>query len=279
MRINTRRGIAALVIVLLVALVVALSGSSHHPARAGGARAGAPARKAPAPATGPDEERAISATLAYTPFVREGTRSVRDIALTFDDGPGPYTPAVLSVLESAHVRATFFAIGRMERYFSASTEREFKDGDAVGDHTETHAPLARLSAREQHEQIFEARARLEILGRRPRLFRPPYGSFNPTTFRELKTMGMLMVLWSSDTGDYLQPGVPAIVQRALEGARPGAIIIMHDGGGTRAQTVEALPLIIRELHARGYRLVTVPQLLADDPPVRGLPVPTSLAGD
>jgi peptidoglycan-N-acetylglucosamine deacetylase len=88
-----------------------------------------------------------------------------------------------------------------------------------------------------------------------------------------------MVLWSADTGDYQQPGVPVIVQRALEGAHPGAIILLHDGGGTRAQTVEALPLIIRDLRARGYRLVTVPQLLADDPPVRGLPVPTSLAGD
>jgi peptidoglycan/xylan/chitin deacetylase (PgdA/CDA1 family) len=279
MRINVRRGIAALVLVLLIALVIALSGSSRHPARATGTHSTVPASDAAALAAGPAEERAISATLAYTPFVREGTRSVRDIALTFDDGPGPYTPAVLSVLEAAHVRATFFAIGRMERYFSASTEREFKDGDVVGDHTETHPPLARLSAREQREQIFEGRARLEILGRRPRLFRPPYGSFNPTTFRELASMGMLMVLWSSDTNDYQQPGVPAIVQRALEGAHPGAIILMHDGGGTRAQTVEALPQIIRDLRARGYRLVTVPQLLAADPPVRGLPVPTNLAGD
>jgi peptidoglycan-N-acetylglucosamine deacetylase len=279
MRINRRRGIAALAVVLVIALVVALSGSAHHAARGPG-KHGATATRDTAPvAAGPAEERAISATLAYTPFVREGTRSVRDIALTFDDGPGPYTPAVLSVLEAARVRATFFAIGRMERYFSASTEREFKDGDVVGDHTETHPPLARLSTSEQREQIFEARARLEILGRRPRLFRPPYGSFNPTTFRELKSMGMLMVLWSSDTNDYQQPGVPAIVQRALEGAHPGAIILMHDGGGNRAQTVEALPQIIRELRARGYRLVTVPQLLADDPPVRGLPVPTSLAGD
>jgi peptidoglycan/xylan/chitin deacetylase (PgdA/CDA1 family) len=279
MRVHTRRGIAALVVVLLVALAIALSGSSRHAARATGARGAAAGHSAvPAPSP-PSEEQAIAATLAFTPFVREGTRAVRDVALTFDDGPGPYTPALLSVLEAAHVRATFFAIGRMERYFSASTEREFNDGDVVGDHTESHVPLARLSAAEQREQIFEARARLEILGRRPRLFRPPYGSFDAATFRQLKSLGMLMVLWSADTGDYLQPGVPAIVQRALEGAHPGAIILMHDGGGVRSQTVEALPVIIRELHARGYRLVTVPQLLADDPPPRGLPLPTSLAGD
>jgi peptidoglycan-N-acetylglucosamine deacetylase len=279
MRIYTRRGIAVLVLVLILALAVALSGSSHHTAGATRARSDSGGRQAgPAP-SGASEERAVAATLAYTPFVREGTREVRDIALTFDDGPGPYTPALLSVLEAARVRATFFAIGRMERYFSASTERELRDGDVVGDHTETHPPLARLSPQEQHEQIFEARARLEILGRRPHLFRPPYGSFNAATFRALQSLDMLMVLWSSDTSDYQQPGVPVIVQRALEGAHPGAIILLHDGGGNRTQTIEALPLIIDDLRARGYHLVTVPQLLADDPPPRGLPLPTSLAGD
>ena len=78
-----------------------------------------------------------------------------------------------------------------------------------------------------------------------------------------------MVLWSVDTDDYLQPGVSAIVQRALAGAHPGAIILMHDAGGTRTQTIEALPVIIRRLRARGFRLVTVPELLRDDPPPAG----------
>ena len=221
----------------------------------------------------------VSATLAYTPFVREGGGSVRDVALTFDDGPGPYTPQLLSVLEGAHVRATFFAIGRMERYFGASTVRELQDGDAVGDHTETHPLLARLSAHEQHEELFEALVRIELQGARPNLFRPPYGSFNATTLRELHALGLLMVLWSADTGDYQQPGVPVIVQRALAGAHPGAIILMHDGGGDRAQTIAALPEIIHGLRARGYHLLTVPQLLRDDPPPAGQPLPPNLSGD
>jgi peptidoglycan/xylan/chitin deacetylase (PgdA/CDA1 family) len=281
-RYGLRRGVAALALALLVGLILALSGSSHHrPARAGGTRS---AQRVGAKGSPPGQpafnaDHAVAATLAYTPFVREGSREVRDVALTFDDGPGPYTPAVLSVLEAAHAQATFFAIGRMERYFSESTARELRDGDVVGDHTEGHLALARLSAHEQHEEIFEALARLELLGPRPRLFRPPYGSFNATTFDQLRSLGLLMVLWSSDTGDYQLPGVPVIVQRALEGAHPGAIILMHDGGGDRSQTVAALPQIIHDLRARGYQLVTVPKLLADDPPPRGLPLPTSLAGD
>jgi peptidoglycan/xylan/chitin deacetylase (PgdA/CDA1 family) len=206
-------------------------------------------------------------------------REKRDIALTFDDGPGPYTPQVLSVLEAAHVHATFFSIGRMERYFAASTEQELRDGDVVGNHTENHPLLARLSAREQHEELFEATVRLELAGApRPQLFRPPYGSFNAITMRELQAMKMLMVLWSVDTADYEQPGTSVIVQHALAGAEPGGIILMHDGGGDRAQTIEALPIIIRELRRQGYHLVTVPQLLIDDPPPRGLPLPTSLTG-
>jgi peptidoglycan/xylan/chitin deacetylase (PgdA/CDA1 family) len=282
-RYRRRRGAAVLALVVAVALIVALSSSGHHQA-ASGARARGAASQAPLRPPSKDSladlNQAVSATLAYTPFLREGEGRSRDIALTFDDGPGPYTPAVLSALEQAGVRATFFAIGRMERYFSASTIRAINDGDVIGDHTENHPELARLPAHEQYEELFEQIARIELLGGpRPRLFRPPYGSFNAVTMSELRRLRLLMVLWSVDTGDYLRPGVQAIVQRALEGAHPGAIVLLHDGGGDRSQTVAALPLIIHELRARGYRLVTVPQLLIDDPPPRGLPMPTSLSGD
>jgi peptidoglycan-N-acetylglucosamine deacetylase len=87
------------------------------------------------------------------------------------------------------------------------------------------------------------------------------------------------VLWSVDTGDYEQPCVSAIVERALAGAHPGAIILMHDAGGLRTQTIEALPLIVKGLQARGYRLVTVPRLLTDNPPPAGQPLPPNLSGD
>jgi peptidoglycan/xylan/chitin deacetylase (PgdA/CDA1 family) len=184
------------------------------------------------------------------------------------------------VLERFHAPATFFVIGKMLRYFSASTVRAIEDGDAIGDHTESHPELAKLSAHDQYEELFEQIVRVELLGgQRPDLFRPPYGSFDATTMRELHHLRLLMVLWSVDTDDYLQPGVETIVQRALAGAQPGAILLMHDAGGVRTQTIAALPAIIRGLRARGLRLVTVPQLMADDPPTPGQPLPPNLSGD
>ncbi len=269
----------------LALIVVALT-SAGHPRAA--PRADARASTRPQRARPPSEPEsdpgaalgAVDTVLAYTPFVKEGGDRGHDIALTFDDGPGPYTPGVLDVLERFHVRATFFEIGKMLEYFSASTRRELADGDVIGDHTETHPEMALLSAHEQHEELFEQIARIELLGGpRPLLFRPPYGSYDATTMRELRALHLLMVLWSVDTDDYLQPGVSAIVQRALAGAHPGAIILMHDAGGTRTQTIAALPTIIQTLRARGYRLVTVPQLLRDDPPPPGQPLPSSLRGD
>jgi peptidoglycan/xylan/chitin deacetylase (PgdA/CDA1 family) len=270
--------------VAVVALIVAaLSGSGHPrtPAAAAQAELHAQHARAHVPSEPEnDQNGAVSSVLAYTPFVRAGGGRAREVALTFDDGPGPYTPQVLSVLERFHVHATFFAIGRMERYFSTSTVREIEDGDVIGDHTENHPALARLSAHDQREELFEQIARIELLGgKRPVLFRPPYGSFNATTMRQLKALHLLMVLWSVDTGDYLQPGVSAIVERAMAGAHPGAIILMHDAGGVRTQTIAALPGIIRGLRSRGYRLVTVPQLLIDDPPPAGQALPPSLNGD
>jgi peptidoglycan/xylan/chitin deacetylase (PgdA/CDA1 family) len=288
-RFRRRRAGAALAAAVILTVILVLLLGSHHRSSVPAASAQAGARGAddakggqarPQRGTPEQENKAISAVLAYTPFVRAGGDRGRDVALTFDDGPGPYTPGVLSVLEQYHVPATFFAIGKMERYFSVSTSRELRDGDVVGDHTETHPAMAQLSAHEQHEQLFEQLARIELLGGpRPRLFRPPYGSFNATTIRQLHSLGQLMVLWSVDTSDYLQPGAAAIVHRVLVGARPGAIFLMHDGGGIRAQTIAALPDIIRGLRMRRFRLVTVPQLLLDDPPPAGQPLPPSLSGD
>ncbi len=283
-RFRRRRLVAALVFALVViALVVALVGAHHGGVSSASTRArAAHASSPPEPALDAAErgQKAIDSTLAYTPFVRAGGSGAREIALTFDDGPGPYTPEVLNVLEHEHTPATFFVIGEELRYFSSSTEREIRDGFVIGDHTETHPMLAQLTAHDQHEELFEQAARIELLGApRPRLFRPPYGSFNTTTFHLLHQMRMLMVLWSVDTEDYRQPGVEVIVQRALEGAKPGAIILMHDAGGDRSQTIAALPTIIRTLRRRGYALVTVPQLLHDDPPPGGQPLPTNLSGD
>jgi peptidoglycan/xylan/chitin deacetylase (PgdA/CDA1 family) len=278
------------VVLGLIALLVLAIGAAHS--RGGARRHSAPrtpSRRAPAARATPAqlaarehsaEETAIDRVLSYTPVVRSGGSRGHEVALTFDDGPGPYTAQLVHVLDSLHVHATFFAIGEEERYFSAGTLAELRSEDVVGDHTETHPVMARLSAHAQHEELFEQVLRIQLLGGpTPRLFRPPYGSFDATTFKQLHALHMLMVLWSADTSDYTLPGVAAIVQRALAGAHPGAIILMHDAGGNRSETLAALPAIVRGLRRRGLEPVTIPRLMLDDPPPRGLPIPTSLAGD
>lgn len=215
------------------------------------------------------ENAAINRTLAYTPYVRIAGSQHREIALTFDDGPGPYTPQILSILERHDVPATFFEVGVLERYFHGATAAIAADGDAIGDHTEKHAAMSKLSAIRQRNQLLSDASALEAHGARfPRLFRPPYGLWDATTLALLHRYRMLMVLWTVDTNDYRRPGVKAIVSSALAGARPGAIILLHDAGGDRSQTVKALPRIIAGLRRRGYRLVTVPRLLLDNPAPR-----------
>lgn len=215
------------------------------------------------------ENAAVNRTLAYTPYVRIAGSQHREIALTFDDGPGPYTPQILATLQREHVPATFFEVGILERYFNASTTAIAAAGDVIGDHTEVHAAMSRLSPAKQRAQLLEQASAIERYGASfPRLFRPPYGLWNATTLSLLRRYRMLMVLWTVDTNDYRRPGVPAIVDAAVHGARPGAIILLHDAGGDRSQTVAALPKIIAALRRRHYQLVTVPRLLLDNPAPR-----------
>jgi peptidoglycan-N-acetylglucosamine deacetylase len=215
------------------------------------------------------ENAAINRTLAYTPWVRIAGSQHREVALTFDDGPGPYTPDIISILEREDVPATFFEVGVMERYFYSSTAQIAALGDPIGDHTEVHAQMSKLSPAKQRAQLLEQAKAIEQHGARfPRLFRPPYGLWDAATLKLLHRYGMLMVLWTVDTSDYRRPGVKAIVNAAVDGAKPGAIILLHDAGGDRSQTVAALPKIIAALHRRHYRLVTVPRLLLDNPAPR-----------
>lgn len=220
------------------------------------------------------EERAIKEVLSYTPFVSRGSSRKREVALTFDDGPGPYTDEIVRTLVKTNTPATFFVVGQALNDFGALLTEELRAGLTVANHTENHAALRRLPRREQVLQIIDANARLRTRNApRPHLFRPPYGSFDATTLKVLRKLNMLMVMWTVDTADYRRPGVRAIVNAAVKSAKPGAIILLHDGGGDRSQTVQALPYIIKKLRRRHYRLVSVPQLLLDDPPSRNQKLP------
>jgi peptidoglycan/xylan/chitin deacetylase (PgdA/CDA1 family) len=271
-----RRALALGAAVLLVLLVSALSGGGspvrHRVAAVPTGffgRIGILAGSGPGSFSAAElaaENNAINRTLAVTPYVRVAGSQHREIALTFDDGPGPYTLQVLATLQRYGVPATFFEVGEEERYFHAGTSAIVAAGDPIGNHTEVHAAMANLSAADQQSQLLQQISSTGSYGAPyPRMFRPPYGSFNQTTLSILQRMKMLMVLWTVDTNDYRQPGIPAIVGSVLSGARPGAIILMHDAGGTRTETIAALPQIISGLRARGYRLVTVPKLLLDNP--------------
>jgi peptidoglycan/xylan/chitin deacetylase (PgdA/CDA1 family) len=276
-----RRAIAVLVAVAAAALISglvvgAISSGSHAPAHRAPVVSNGYFRRIRTLASGGagsfvvDEQRAesqaITRTLSYTPFVRAAGSQHKEVALTFDDGPGPYTPDVLRILVREHVPATFFEVGIEERYFSAATAQIVARGYPIGDHTESHRPMSQLKRQAQLAQLLQDSAAIGNYGAPfPRMFRPPYGMWNHTTLALLRKYKMLMVLWSVDTDDYERPGVKVIVQRALAGLEPGAIILLHDAGGDRSQTVAALPRIVRALRKRGYKLVTVPRLLLDNP--------------
>jgi peptidoglycan-N-acetylglucosamine deacetylase len=265
-------GLLALVAVLGVAAVVMAATGAGGRGGSGGPAARVAAHRlhrARARRRERLDQREIGAVLRYTPFVSIGSRRHRAMALTFDDGPSPYTGAIVRTLARMHVPATFFVVGQQLTYFAAGLRDELRHGFEVGDHTENHAWLAHLGSAGQYAQIQDDAARMQRAGApAPHLFRPPYGIYNSTTLGILRRMRMLMVMWSIDPGDWRRPGTKAIVSNVLTNSRPGAIVILHDGGGDRTQTIAALPAIIRELRRRGYRLVTVPQLIALDPPPR-----------
>ena len=226
-----------------------------------------------------DPSRPVELVLRHTSYVQLAGHRRRDVALTFDDGPSRYTPAILNVLRRMHAPATFFVIGRWARAYPQLVAAEVRAGCEVGDHTETHPPLAALARTAQVAQIAQAAEAIRHAGAPyPVLVRPPYGSFDETTLRVLRAERMLMVLWSADTRDYTRPGVRNIIYAAVSGGQPGAIILAHDGGGDRSETVAALPRIITRLRQRGFRLVTISQLIADDPPPPDQRPPHPLSG-
>ncbi len=214
--------------------------------------------------------RAVRSVLGHSAFVARGGGRKREIALTFDDGPGPYTPGVLAALNRLGVRGTFFVVGRQESAFHTATLAQLGRGHVIANHTENHPHLAALSASDQHAELLAPIQWLASYGvPRPLLFRPPYGSYDDTTIEQLRRLGMLMVLWSVDSRDYERPGVEQIVEHVVSAARPGSIVLLHDGGGDRSQTIAAIPRIVTLLRAKHYRLVTVPELLRNDPPPAG----------
>jgi peptidoglycan/xylan/chitin deacetylase (PgdA/CDA1 family) len=185
--------------------------------------------------------------------VYHGRERHKRIALTFDDGPSAYTPKILSILKRKHAKATFFELGFQ---VSSASRAVLKAGQELANHSYRHESYPSRSS------MAATNARIRAAsGFTPCLFRPPGGAYNSRVLGDARSLGMTTVLWNVDPRDWSNPGSGAIYSRVVSASRPGAIVVMHDGGGDRSQTVAALPDIIRELRNRGYRMVTVSRLL------------------
>jgi peptidoglycan/xylan/chitin deacetylase (PgdA/CDA1 family) len=189
----------------------------------------------------------------------------REVAIGFDDGPWADTEAFVTMLERAHTRATFFMIGeQVTPRYRATLLRELRNGDVLGDHTFTHPFLTKTAnVRGQLQETIDVIRSLS--GYTPCVFRPPYGAYDGSIIQTARSLGLATVLWNVDPSDWSLPGTPTIEQRVLAQVRPGSIIISHDGGGPRGETLAAYPTIIARLRAEGYRIVTIPQLLGFRP--------------
>ncbi|MEI8412477.1 MULTISPECIES: polysaccharide deacetylase family protein [unclassified Kribbella] len=181
------------------------------------------------------------------------------VVLTFDDGPDPvYTPLILDVLAKYDAKATFFEVGRNVAKHPALTKRIHAAGHSVQNHTWTHADLRGLSATSFRQQIASTDQAIRAqTGSTPACLRPPYGGMNSTVTRRAKALGKDLVVWDIDSRDWTKPGTAAIVKRVLAGVHNGSVILMHDGGGNRSQTVAALPTILKTLKAQGYGFRTI----------------------
>jgi cellulose synthase/poly-beta-1,6-N-acetylglucosamine synthase-like glycosyltransferase/peptidoglycan/xylan/chitin deacetylase (PgdA/CDA1 family) len=193
----------------------------------------------------------------------------RRVALTFDDGPNPrWTPEIASELHRAGVHGTFFLIGSEAARYPGIVRQLVRDGDELGNHTFTHVFLTGVPRWEGRLQIQLTEAVISgITGHYTRLLRPPYSAtpdavtpLDERTLAALAGSRYFVVLANFDSKDWLRPGVAHIVQNAMPPGRNGGIVMLHDGGGNRSQTVAAVRDLLSQLRARGFQLVTVSQL-------------------
>lgn len=188
--------------------------------------------------------------------------SEKAIALTFDDGPWPiYTEQVLEILKEHDIKATFFLIGQHLKRHPEIAQKVVESGHALGNHTWNHH--YHNVPREIAAQEIEDTAALidETTGCKTAWFRPPGGVLNNGLNDYALSQNYAVAMWSSDARESFFSSSGALVNNVLNSAKPGGIVLLHDGGGDRSATVQALPIIITQLKERGYRFVTLPELL------------------
>ncbi|MFD5568453.1 polysaccharide deacetylase family protein [Streptomyces cadmiisoli] len=241
-------------------------GAGGDPAAPAAPAAGAPARRPLKPSTyrlqplvghgGPNASR----TLVRREPVLRMTGVGRSMVLTFDDGPDRrYTPDILSTLRAYDVRAMFFVCGEMVVDNKDLLAEMAEEGHVVGNHTWSHPLLTELSrGRIRSEMERTSDVIEETYGERPRWFRAPYGAWNRSAFQLGAELGMEPLAWTVDTLDWTEPGTRTIVDQVENGAGPGVVVLAHDAGGDRSQSVRALRDYLPQLLDDGYH-ITVPR--------------------
>ena len=184
------------------------------------------------------------------------------IALTFDDGPWPeYTAQVLDILKKNQVKGTFFVVGQMLKRYPNLGKRIVDEGHVIANHTWHHwyhyfnKQAAAFEIDRTSDLIYQT------TGVKTNLFRPPGGKLHNGLVAYAKSKNYTVVMWSADSIDYRRQSPSTLVARVMKQSAPGGIVLMHDGGGNRSTTVAALPKMIRKYQEKGYRFVTVPELL------------------
>ena len=200
--------------------------------------------------------RPVGCTGGGTGLVTNGPRVRKVVALTFDDGPSDYTDDFLRVLREKGVPGTFFEVGQVMPGREDAMRQVLAQGGEIGDHTMDHVEYP------GYAQIAGAARRIEAVTHfKPCLFRPPGGGVNGSVVASAGSLGMRTVTWDVDPRDWSTPGTEAIYANVVGHTQPGSIVLMHDGGGPRGETLAALPRIIDTLRGRGYRFTTVTELL------------------
>jgi len=192
------------------------------------------------------------------------------IALTFDDGPNePYTSEILDILASQNVKATFFVIGKNVVLYPETAKRIVAEGHVLGNHSYSHNANHALTQNSSKDLTLAQSVVFNTTGVKPHLYRPPHGKKTPWELQQVRKEGLIEVTWSVSASELNAHSPVAVAQEIVSKADPGEIILLHDGYGTlhnssksdKSLTVKALPLIIEQLQAKGYRFVTVPELL------------------
>ncbi|NGO72975.1 polysaccharide deacetylase family protein [Streptomyces sp. SB3404] len=247
---------------LLTALVghgTGAAASAGHPGwerslRGGGESAHADSKRPRAAA--PHRKRAAPPPRTSRDLVHTTAAGGRSVALTLDDGPHPvWTPKVLDLLKRQHVKATFCLIGPNAQRYPALVKRIVAEGHRLCDHTVSHdETMDHKSVGYQQRQILEAQRMIDKAsgGARVHYYRAPGGAFTPDSRRIAAAHGMRPLGWTADPGDWQRPGTAAIVARAKQQLKPGAVLLLHDGGGDRAESYAALEQLIPWLKGRNY---------------------------